>query len=88
MGLNEQLLQSIALGDVIPASLDRWRPLIVDGVLFLLQRLPPPRQAAIWHAQLMLPGTATPGQRLVALDRKSTRLNSSHVQPSRMPSSA
>jgi len=67
VGLNEQLLQSIALGDVIPASLDRWRPLIVDGVLFLLQRLPPPRQAAIWHAQLMLPGTATPGQRLVAL---------------------
>ena len=30
----------------------------------------------------------TPGQRLSFLDRKSTRLNSSHARSSRMPSSA
>jgi ubiquinone biosynthesis protein len=65
--VNEQLLRSIGLGDLVPESLDRWRPLIVEGVLFLLQRLPPPRQAAIRQAQLQLPGTAAPGQRLVAL---------------------
>ena len=28
------------------------------------------------------------GERIVRLDRKSTRLNSSHIQKSRMPSSA
>ena len=33
-------------------------------------------------------GTLTTGVFLVGLDRKSTRLNSSHITPSRMPSSA
>src|SRR5207245_10636565 len=37
-GLNEQLLQSIGLHDLVPASLERWRPLIVEGVVFLLHR--------------------------------------------------
>src|SRR5881397_61022 len=32
-------------------------------------------------------GTYTPGNPLT-IDRKSTRLNSSHIEPSRMPSSA
>ena len=34
------------------------------------------------------PGQAFPDQLGKALDRKSTRLNSSHIQKSRMPSSA
>ena len=33
-------------------------------------------------------GTITPAQVQQMLDRKSTRLNSSHIQKSRMPSSA
>ena len=33
-------------------------------------------------------GICTPGMVMAALDRKSTRLNSSHIQKSRMPSSA
>ena len=53
--LNGQLLQAIGLGDLVPASLQRWRPLIVEGVLFLLGRLPPPRQAAMLEAQRQLP---------------------------------
>jgi len=65
--LNEQLLQSIGLHDVVPASLERWRPLVVEGVLFLLQRLPPARQAAILAAQLQLPADASAAQRLVTL---------------------
>jgi ubiquinone biosynthesis protein len=65
--LNGQLLQAIGLGDLVPASLQRWRPLIVEGVLFLLRRLPPPRQAAMLDAQRQLPSGASPGQRLVAL---------------------
>ena len=44
-------------------------------------------------AAMMLAGTASPRTNLARLfylrvDRKSTRLNSSHYQPSRMPSSA
>ena len=35
-----------------------------------------------------VPDTALTFDRLVVLDRKSTRLNSSHIQKSRMPSSA
>src|SRR6266436_10366669 len=65
--LNGQLLQAIGLGDLVPASLQRWRPLIVEGVLFLLRRLPPRRQAAMLDAQRQLPWGASPGQRLVAL---------------------
>jgi ubiquinone biosynthesis protein len=66
-GLNQELLQSIGLQDAVPASLERWRPLIVEGVLLLLQRLPAHRQAAILDAQLRLPADASAGQRLVAL---------------------
>ena len=65
--LNEQLLQSIGLHDVVPASLEHWRPLIVEGVLFLLQRLPPHRQASILAAQWKLPADASSAQRLVTL---------------------
>ena len=41
-------------------------------------------------ASMDVPATAagTIGEVLLKRDRKSTRLNSSHVQPSRMPSSA
>ena len=37
---------------------------------------------------LLLNGTENPGTKLAMLDRKSTRLNSSHIPLSRMPSSA
>ena len=49
-----------------------WLPATVIG-----------QQLLLWH----LTAPATPkGERLI--DRKSTRLNSSHIQKSRMPSSA
>src|SRR4029077_9443154 len=65
--LTEPLLRSIGLDQLVPAALDRWRPLIIDGVLFLLRRLARPRQAAILQAQLQLPAGVTPAQRAVAL---------------------
>jgi ubiquinone biosynthesis protein len=65
--LTEPLLRSIGMDQLVPAALDRWRPLIIDGVLFLLRRLARPRQAAIVQAQLQLPAGATPAQRAVAL---------------------
>jgi ubiquinone biosynthesis protein len=73
--LNHQLLQSIGLHDIVPASLHPWRPLVVEGVLFLLQHLPPHRQAAILAAQLELPADASAAQRLVTLLRQCPTLH-------------
>ena len=46
------------------------------------------RGGAVESVQTFAPGKRTPGAYRSALDRKSTRLNSSHIQKSRMPSSA
>src|ERR1051326_3343464 len=48
------------------------------------QRIPPARFANLTAGQ----ANALPGRLLAVLDRKSTRLNSSHLPLSRMPSSA
>jgi ubiquinone biosynthesis protein len=73
--VNEQLLRSVGFEGLIPASLERWRPLILEGVLFLLQRLPAGRQAAILEAQLQLSAGASAGRRLVALLRQCPTLH-------------
>ncbi|MFP5405313.1 MAG: AarF/UbiB family protein [Gammaproteobacteria bacterium] len=65
--LDEALLESLGVDDLVPRSLDRWRPLVAEGVLFFLQGLSPERHAEIWAAQLALSDTADAGQRLVAL---------------------
>ena len=41
-----------------------------------------------WHLTLKKVGRAVSLQQLGEIDRKSTRLNSSHIEESRMPSSA
>ena len=48
-----------------------------------LKKLPPFTQSLLSHALHERDDFDTPGQ-----DRKSTRLNSSHIEESRMPSSA
>ena len=69
------------------AALSRDGAKGADGLDKLVQQLRPPR--AVW---VMLPaGKITEdviGQLGKLLDRKSTRLNSSHLKLSRMPSSA
>ena len=42
----------------------------------------------VTHAELHYEGSCAIDQTLMNADRKSTRLNSSHIQKSRMPSSA
>ena len=59
-------------------------PSISTGVY----RFPVPRAAAIAVRTVREQRTAAPALEVVTLDRKSTRLNSSHVSESRMPSSA
>ena len=44
--------------------------------------------ATLGAAYYAVGATAAVGQKIAAADRKSTRLNSSHIQKSRMPSSA
>ena len=62
---------------------------IILNVIFLYQLTVKKELFSVWRNSL---ANLTPDPRvqliLIALDRKSTRLNSSHIQKSRMPSSA
>ena len=62
----------------------------VNGVNYKIRRgveveVPPEVAEVLEHSQMQDERTAA---RIAAADRKSTRLNSSHYQQSRMPSSA
>lgn len=50
----------------VPAAFDAYRALIVESFELFVDRLSPPRQAAMLTAQHPLPGDATAEQRLVA----------------------
>ena len=58
--------------------------LVVDGVI-AAGETPPDAEIVECAGKVLAPGIVDLG---VATDRKSTRLNSSHVSESRMPSSA
>lgn len=73
--MNRELLQAVGVDQLVPESLARWRPLVADGLLFFLERLPEPRQDEIMAAQFALPADADPGQRLVALLAQSPTLH-------------
>lgn len=65
--MNEDLLASLWLDDLLPPALAPWRPLLAEGLLFFLERLPAGRLAAIVADQWALPADAGPARRLVAL---------------------
>jgi ubiquinone biosynthesis protein len=65
--LTEALLDSLGLSRLLPPSLAPWRPLVVDGMKFFLERLPAPHLEAIVAAQLALPADAAAAARLVTL---------------------
>lgn len=65
--MNRELLQAVGVDQLVPEALARWRPLVADGLLFFLERLPASRGAEIMAAQLALPADADPGRRLVDL---------------------
>jgi ubiquinone biosynthesis protein len=65
--LNEALLNSLGVDALVPPALAPWRPLVIEGLLYFLERLEPEHLAAIGEAQFALPEEAEVGQRLVAL---------------------
>ncbi|HEX2531184.1 MAG TPA: AarF/UbiB family protein [Burkholderiaceae bacterium] len=65
--LNDALLESLGLPQLVPESLAPWRPLVFDGVRFFLQRLPAYHRKAVLASQLTLPANALPATRLVTL---------------------
>lgn len=65
--LNDSLLASLGLPQLIPGSLAAWRPLVFDGMKFFLRGLPPPRLEAIFAAQFALPAEAGATTRAITL---------------------
>lgn len=65
--LNDVLLESLGLSRLVPPSLAAWRPLVMDGMNFFLERLPSHRLEAIVGAQMALPQSADAAVRLAAL---------------------
>jgi ubiquinone biosynthesis protein len=69
-GLDSGLLAGMRrLAELLPAIYADHRPLLADGLLYFLGRLPPLRQHAIFAAQLALPLNASLARRLLALFR-------------------
>jgi ubiquinone biosynthesis protein len=65
--LNDDLLDSLGMHDLLPAPLAAWRPLLSEALAFFLERLPPPRLAAIVAHHLALDEDAGSPERLVTL---------------------
>lgn len=65
--LNDVLLESLGLSRLVPPSLTAWRPLVVDGMNFFLDRLPAHRLEAIVAAQMALPPDTDAAVRLATL---------------------
>lgn len=61
------LLQLIDLHQLVPEPWAAWRPLVIDGLCFFLERLPAPRLASIMADQLSLAADTDSGQRLAHL---------------------
>ncbi len=65
--IDDALLSSLGLDDLVPASWAAWRPLVREGLAFFLSRLSGQRLESILLGQWMLPDDAPPAQRLVSL---------------------
>ena len=76
-----ELSRAVAALDTAPAGLSEWLAALPEG-------LRPAVRARVEGERAVLPGPALTPYLVGLLDRKSTRLNSSHSQQSRMPSSA
>jgi ubiquinone biosynthesis protein len=61
------LLRECRLDQAIPERHAAFRPVVADGVTFLLERLPQERLHDLLVAQWLLPPDIPPGERLVAL---------------------
>ena len=60
-------LEDLLPGALLPATLAAWRPLLVEGMAFFLDRLPEARLGAIVAEQFALAATAPAAERITAL---------------------
>jgi ubiquinone biosynthesis protein len=67
--------RSLGLDDVVPVEYDRYRPAIVDGLSYFLERLSPERGLQMFIEQADMPETASAGDRLVAIARHCPALH-------------
>jgi ubiquinone biosynthesis protein len=66
------LLESV---EIVPASYIRYRPLVIDGLIFFLERLPAGRLDEIFTTQSALPASSTEDDRLISLLRSCPTLH-------------
>lgn len=69
------LVEELRIAQLVPEAHAAYRPLLMDGLLFFLERLSPPRLAQIFAEQLQLPRAASPARRLVTLLRRCPTLH-------------
>ncbi|HRP67644.1 MAG TPA: AarF/UbiB family protein [Thauera sp.] len=65
--LASDLFESLGLEALLPEALAAWRPLLVEGLAFFLDRLPPARLGPIVAEQFALAATAPAAARIAAL---------------------
>ena len=65
--IDPEWLDAFGPGDLLPPTLARWRPLLVEGLLYFLNRLPERRRWEIVTAQAAIDAGAAPAVRLVSL---------------------
>ena len=73
---DESILDKLkALAELVPECYAEYRPVVIDGLLFFLERLPPPRQMEILGEQTLLPNNTASARRLVVLFRQCPTLH-------------
>jgi ubiquinone biosynthesis protein len=73
--IDAEWLDAFGPADLLPPSLARWRPLVREGLLHFLVRLPAPRLAEILAGQFAIDAGASRAERLVALLRQCPTLH-------------
>lgn len=71
----QALLEELQIAGFVPEAHAAYRPLLLDGLRFFLERLSPARQAAILAEQLRLPRATSPARRLATLFRRCPTLH-------------
>ena len=69
------LAEELRLAQFVPEAHAAYRPLLMDGLQFFLERLSPARLASILAEQLRLPRTTPPARRLAVLLRRCPTLH-------------
>jgi ubiquinone biosynthesis protein len=67
--------EALDLGALVPRAYEAYRPAIIEGLIFFLENLDDDRAGEILADQLLLPGTASVAERIVAIARQCPALH-------------